>query len=394
VTADLLDLFLLAAIVVVAIGGYRQGLVVDALSLLGLVAGGVVGLLLAPPIARAIVDGSSQALVALGIGLVVAILGQLLGTTLGTMLRQRITWRPARLVDSIVGSIVAALGVVLLVWVFALPASRSSYSGLNDQVRGSAIMQAVTDTLPPPPPALFDRFLRLFRQHGFPQVFSDLGPTHTTNVPEPDPAAASSNAVRVARNRVLKVTGVARSCSRRLEGTAFVFAPEHLMTNAHVVAGVGNARVEVSRNDVRDAQVVLYDPGRDIAILYVRGLTLAPLRFTGEADTGDTAVVAGYPEDGPFTAVSARVRERITAVGRDIYDRRDVRRDVYALRTKVRPGNSGGPLLAPDGKVYGVIFAAAADDSTTGYALTAREVAPDAEAGRTRTEPVSTQRCD
>jgi S1-C subfamily serine protease len=190
------------------------------------------------------------------------------------------------------------------------------------------------------------------------------------------------------------VTGVARSCSRRLEGTAFVYAPEHLMTNAHVVAGVRTPRVEVSRGDVRDAKVVLYDPGRDIAVLYVRGLKLAPLRFAGEAKSGDTAVVVGYPEDGPFTAVSARVRERITAVGRDIYDRRDVRRDVYALRTKVRPGNSGGPLLAPDGRVIGVIFAAAADDPSTGYALTAREVAKDATDGARATGDVSTQGCD
>src|SRR3712207_7169749 len=130
---DLLDLFLLVAVVVVGIGGYRQGLIVDALSLAGLVAGGVIGLLIAPPIAKAIVQGNAQALVALGLGLIVAILGQLLGTTVGTTLRQRVTWRPARLVDSAVGSVVAAMGVLLLAWVFALPLSRSSYAGLSDQ---------------------------------------------------------------------------------------------------------------------------------------------------------------------------------------------------------------------------------------------------------------------
>ncbi|MDQ1713808.1 MAG: hypothetical protein QOE45_3258 [Frankiaceae bacterium] len=392
-SADLLDLFLLGAIVVVAIGGYRQGLIVDALSLAGLVAGGVAGLLVAPPIARAIVDGNAQALVALGLGLVLAILGQLLGTTLGTLARQRVTWKPARLIDSVVGAFVAALGVLMIAWVFALPISRSSYSGLSEQVRRSFVMRTINRALPPPPP-VFDGFLKLFRQHGFPEVFADLGPTRATNVPPPDPAVVNSPAVRVARDKVLKVTGVARSCSRRLEGTAFVYAPEHLMTNAHVVAGVRTPQVEVGRGDIRDARVVLYDPDRDVAVLYVRGLGVAPLTFAGPARSGDSAVVVGYPEDGPFTAVSARVRERITAVGRDIYDRRDVRRDVYALRTRVRPGNSGGPLLAPDGRVDGVIFAAAADDPSTGYALTAKEVASDAEAGRTATEPVSTQSCD
>jgi S1-C subfamily serine protease len=393
VTVDLLDAFLAGAVVVVGIGGYRQGLIVDTLSLVGLIAGGTVGLLTAPAIARALVDGNAQALVALGLGLVFAILGQLIGTTLGTALRQRITWHPARLFDSAVGAVVAALGVLMLAWVFALPASRSSYPGLSEQVRRSAVMRTVNRALPPPPP-VFDGFLKLFRRHGFPEVFNDLGPTRTTNVPAPDPAVVNSPAVRLARSRVFKVTGVARSCSRRLEGTGFVYAPEHLMTNAHVVAGVSSPQVEVSSTDVRDAKVVLYDPARDIAILYVPGLKTTALSFAGTAKSRDNAVVVGYPEDGPFTAVSARVRERITAVGRDIYDRRDVRRDVYSLRTKVRPGNSGGPLLAPDGRVYGVIFAAAADDPTTGYALTAHEVSEDADNGRTATGQVSTQSCD
>jgi S1-C subfamily serine protease len=390
---SLLDVFLLAAVVVVGIGGYRQGLVVDVLSLGGLILGGVIGLLVAPGIARAVVDGNAQALVALGLGLVLAILGQLVGTTVGTSLRQRITWRPARLVDSAVGALVASMGVLLLAWVFALPISRSSYTGLSEQVRESAVMRTVNRALPPPPP-VFDSFLRLFRRHGFPEVFSDLGPTRTVNVPPADPAVVNSPAARLARGRVLKVTGVARSCSRRLEGTAFVYAPDHLMTNAHVVAGVRTPQVEVARNDLRDARVVLYDPGRDIAVLYVRNLGISPLAFTEKAKSGDNALVVGYPNDGPFDVQPARIRERITAVGRDIYDRRDVRRDVYALRTKVRPGNSGGPLLATDGRVYGVIFAAAADDPSTGYALTAKEVAGVAEQGRGRTDAVSTQSCD
>jgi S1-C subfamily serine protease len=64
------------------------------------------------------------------------------------------------------------------------------------------------------------------------------------------------------------------------------------------------------------------------------------------------------------------------------------------LRALVRPGNSGGPLLATDGRVYGVVFAAATDDNETGYALTASEVRSDAESGAAATTPVSTQGCD
>ena len=105
-------------------------------------------------------------------------------------------------------------------------------------------------------------------------------------------------------------------------------------------------------------------------------------------------MVAGYPEDGPFTAVPARVRNRQQARAPDIYSRGMITRDIYALRALVRPGNSGGPLLATDGRVYGVVFAAATDDNETGYALTAGEVKSDAVAGVSATAPVSTQGCD
>ena len=57
-------------------------------------------------------------------------------------------------------------------------------------------------------------------------------------------------------------------------------------------------------------------------------------------------------------------------------------------------GIVGGPLLSPQGAVYGVIFAAAADDPKTGYALTAAEVGSDAQRGQTATDRVSTRGCD
>jgi hypothetical protein len=40
------------------------------------------------------------------------------------------------------------------------------------------------------------------------------------------------------------------------------------------------------------------------------------------------------------------------------------------------------------------LWAAAAAAASTGYALTAHEVTPDADTGRSATEPVSTQSCD
>ncbi len=390
---DLLDLVLVAAMVLFGISGYRQGFAVGVLSFAGFLGGGMVGVLVAPGLARRLVSGDSRALVGIATVLVLASIGQLLGTTVGAILRKRLVWKPVRMVDSAGGAAISSVGVLIIAWLLGTAVVQSSWVGLAQQVRRSQILATVDDVMPDAT-RVFSAFRQLLDQRGFPTVFADLGQDSRTKVPPPDPAVVNSTAVKVARNRVLKITGVARSCSRRLEGTGFVYAPERVMTNAHVVAGVREPQVEVSKDDRLAARVVLFDPGRDVAVLYVPGLKLSPLAFDGGAKTGDSAVVAGYPEDGPFNAVAARVRERITAVGRDIYERRTVRRDVYSLRTKVRPGNSGGPLLAPDGRVYGVIFAAAADDPDTGYALTATEVASDAQQGRSATASVSTQGCD
>jgi S1-C subfamily serine protease len=191
------------------------------------------------------------------------------------------------------------------------------------------------------------------------------------------------------------VQGTAPSCDRSIEGSGFVYAPQHVLTNAHVVAGVRSGlEVIPNHRSALQAFVVLYDPERDVAVLYVPNLRARPLGFAPQASSGDSAVVAGYPENSHFTARPARIGNEQSANSPDIYQTKTVTRDIYAVRALVQPGNSGGPLLTPGGSVYGMVFAAAVDVPDTGYALTAGEVASDVSAGRTATAPVSTQGCD
>jgi S1-C subfamily serine protease len=240
----------------------------------------------------------------------------------------------------------------------------------------------------------FGSFRRLLDQDGLPEVFGGIGPDSVTPVAPPDPKLAHSHAVRVAEPDVVKVTGVAPECSRQLEGSGFAFAPDRVMTNAHVVAGVSSPTVQTTGGRPLSATVVLYDPQRDVAVLDVPGLGGTPLQFSSPIRRGDNAVVVGYPENGPFDAVAARVRTVQNARGPDIYQDRQVTRQIYALYATVRPGNSGGPLLTLGGRVAGVVFAAAVDNAHTGYALTAGEVAGDAHQGASATGRVSTQGCD
>jgi len=202
---------------------------------------------------------------------------------------------------------------------------------------------------------------------------------------------------RITRRRpevMVKVTGSAPDCRRKIEGSGFVFAPQHVMTNAHVVAGTrGPVTVELNGSR-KSGKVVYFDPERDLAVVDVPGLTANALSWsTSQAESGADAVVVGFPLNGPFKAVSARIRDVTNVPARDIYDKNTVTREVYAIRSTVQSGNSGGPLLNPDGTLLGVIFAAALDDPETGFALTDSVARPVTTATATATTEVDTGPC-
>ncbi len=391
---DLLDVILLVAAALFAISGYRQGFVVGVLSFVGFLGGGVLGAILAPTLARTdALSGLNRTTVAIVLVFLLASAGQVAATVLGNVVRRKLVWRPVQVVDSFAGAAISVVSLLLVAWLVGTAVASSPFTGLASQVRRSVVLDTVNSAVPGGAKGLFASFRRLIDERGFPEVFGSFVPTQVRPVDPPDPALAASATVRAVEDRVFKITGVATSCSKRIEGTGFLFAPERVMTNAHVVAGVTRPEVEVGGRQL-DATVVLYDPDRDIAVLYVPGLARKPLAFAGKAQTGDSAIVVGYPQDGPFRADAARIRGTQDARGPDIYQRKTVIREIYALRARVRPGNSGGPLIDTKGGVYGVVFAAAADDPQTGYALTAAEVASDAARGRTATRRVSTQSCD
>ena len=391
---DVLDLVLLVAALLFAVSGYRQGFVVGVLSFVGFFGGGVLGAKVAPEIADSgfLVD-LPRPVVGLGVVFLAATIGQLVATLVGAALRNRLTWRPARALDAAGGAVVSVVSLLLVAWLIGTAVASSSFTQLASAVRNSVVLQTVDELVPPQGQRFFASFRRLIDDRGFPEVFGGLAPTQVTEVEPPDPAVAGSEVVAAARPSVLKITGVAEDCRRRIEGTGFVYAAQRVMTNAHVVAGVDSPQVEVGDRQL-DARVVLFDAGRDIAVLAVPGLDRPALPFAPEAESGASAIVVGYPQDGPFRADAARIRGVQRARGPDIYQERTVVREIYALRGLVRPGNSGGPLLAPDGRVYGVIFAAAADDEQTGYALTAAEVAEPARLGAAATAQADTRTCD
>lgn len=393
---DLLDLALLVIAAAFALSGYRQGFVVGVLSFIGFVGGAVLGAEFGPAISRAIVGGQTQQDVVAVILLISgAIIGQFIASSIGAAVRQSITSPSSTILDSIGGSAVSVLSMLLIAWAIGSVLTASSFPVVVQQVDNSVVLATMDKIMPPQAKTMFSDFRQLLASGPFPQVFSGIGVAHLFSVSPPDPAVLNSPGYLAARSRVVKVQGTALSCNRSIEGSGFVYAPQHILTNAHVVAGVDQGpTVTTADGTVYHARVVLYDPQVDIAVLYVPGLTLAPLKFDDQATAGASAIVAGYPLDHSLTADPARIGGTQNAVGPDIYQTGQVSRQIFEIKALVQPGNSGGPLLSPSGTVYGVVFAAAVGQPDTGFALTASEVASDANAGATQTYQTSTQGCD
>jgi S1-C subfamily serine protease len=398
VPGDLLDLILLVLIAAFAVAGYRQGFIIGILSLAGFIGGAAVGALIAPGISRAIAHtGSTQAIIAITVVFMSAVLGMLLASGIGVAVRSRVTGGPATFLDSVGGAIVNVISVLLVAWLLGSIVAGARFPSVFKQVNNSVVLRTVDRLMPRAVVnlTLFPPLRGLISGNGlYSPVFSALGAESSVDLPAPNPNVVYSRARAYIERSVVKVQGVAPSCSLKIEGSGFVISPDHVLTNAHVVAGVTEGPdVYTGSGQEYDASVVFYDPRTDIAVLDVPGLQAPPLQFAGPAQYEASAIVAGYPLDHPLTMRAARVGQSIDAFGPDIYESANVTRQIYPLKALVQPGNSGGPLMAPDGKVYGVVFAASTAEPDVGYALTAAQVASDARAGEQDTTPVSTEGC-
>ncbi|MET8831028.1 MarP family serine protease [Streptomyces sp. NPDC004610] len=387
---DLLDILLLVVIVVYAASGYRRGLVAGCVSLAGFVGGAAIGVWILPWVMDLVSPGTTAATVtAVCTVLVPAVVGHELAGRLALRLRHELDRGPLRVADGVGGAVANSVAVVIVAWVAASVLAASSSPLLTTAIRDSRLLGTVQGVMPDTTPAWFSGATSALTEAGFPQVFNPFENESTAEVAEPSGDSVTAAATTAAQRSTVKVEGVVGDQGR--EGSGFVYARERVMTNAHVVAGIDAPTVRVGGvGRAYEARVVLFDPDKDVAVLYVPGLTAPVLSFDDEAARGDAAVVAGYPQDGGLDLQAATVASRVDARGQNIYSDATVTREIYSIRSTVRPGNSGGPLLTTDGRVFGVVFARSTSDARTGYVLTAAEVSPDAQRAASATAPVDT----
>lgn len=386
-----LDLLILLVMVAYAISGYIQGFVVNLVATAGLLIGGLLALALVP---RLFSDGMptlSSSLLALGLVIGAGAVGQAIGTYVGSVLRGGLTWKPLRRVDAVAGSALSIVAVLAAAWALGYSVSGTSIPYLATASRDSSILERVDRIMPAQATSVLRSFNEVLDSNLFPRYIDPFDSEDITQVDPPDEATLASAGVARARGSVVKILGEAK-CDRGIEGSGFAYAEGRVMTNAHVVAGVESPSILIGERRVT-ARVVLFNRELDVAVLAVDGLGVRPLPFDKRGKAGQSAAILGYPENGPFDARAARIRNEMRLRGPDIYDRGEVVRETFAIRGLVRSGNSGGPLVSESGRVLGVIFAASVSDQSTGYALTASQVADDARRGIAASRAVSTGEC-
>jgi Trypsin-like peptidase domain/Colicin V production protein len=374
-----LDWLIVGIVAVLALFGWAQGFVAGALALVGFAVGAFLGTRLGP----LVLHGGRASPWAPAFGLIGALIaGAVLALGfegVGARLRGRLRSSAAAAVDGVLGASLTACVGLGVCWVLGAIALTSG-GELRRDVQRSAILQRLNDVLPPTS-GLVGALARL---DPFPRID---GPE--ARVAPPQASAARGDRVAAAAASVVKVLGTA--CGLGVEGSGWVAGPGIVVTNAHVVAGQRDTRVlPRGEGSGRDAIALVFDPRNDVAVLRVPGLSAPALRLSADPAAGTSGAILGFPNNGPYTVRAARLGQTRDVITQDAYGRGPVRRTITSLRGRVRPGNSGGPVVDRRGRVLTTVFAATTSGPRGGFGVPAAVVR---DALRRASRPVSTGAC-
>ncbi len=355
-----LDWAIIAFTLALGLWGFRQGLIVGTLTLIGFAVGAFAGSRIGPLVLN---QGAESPYAPLCAALGALVAGALVAVTLESLalgLRSRLIREGGvlHLADGAGGAALVASVALGLVWVFGAVALHAPGTAqLRADVQRSVILRSLNDVLPPSGPILH----ALNRVDPAPSI---VGPA--TPVGPPDPAVVNDPEVVAAGASVVRVLGTA--CGLGVEGSGWVGGPGLVVTNAHVVAGEDDTTVTTQNGASFAATPVRYDPENDLAVLRV-GADLPALPIAPDPQSGTTAAVLGYPENGPYASAPARLGETQDTISEDSYGRGPIHRPIASLRGDVRSGNSGGPLVDDRGRVLGTVFAATTTGPAGGFAV-------------------------
>lgn len=370
--------------------GLRAGLLVSLGGLLGFVAGAVAAFFAVPFVNQYAPGPGWRTALVIVVTIVLIAAGHYAGISIGRAIGRRMKPGSIKSINRILGGVLSVVVAALVISLLAFGVGNLGIPAVSTQLGQSKVLSRIDSWTPNPVKSAVAQLRSLVIDEGIPRILAPDGgnvqvaaPNESTNTP----------AWTTASKSVFKISGTAFQCGQNQTGTGFVIAPERVMTNAHVVAGVSMPVVQTQDQGVLAARVIYFDPDKDLAILAVDGLQATPLSSGPNISANAHAAFAGYPLGGPLQTRAATVLSSGPMMVPDIQDSNKTLIDVYQLAANVQSGNSGGPLLDTQGRVVGVIFAKSTTDLPLGFAFTMDEVAPAIAAAPMLGSTVSTGNC-
>ncbi len=386
----MIDFIIVLAIIISIFRGYSIGFVRQFLSTIGFFG----GLFLGAKIEKYTVvwghTANSKSIIGLITTLGVAMILVTIMEYVGIIIKNKLVKIKINLLDSGLGSIISVITLVLGIWLIASLVNSLRVPQIQSYINQSKIITYLNSKLPPAPIILSD-LGKIIDPNGFPQVFINGEPAinQTAKLPQ---LSQFQTIINQDENSVVKIVG--QGCGGIVEGTGFIAAPDLIMTNAHVVAGINKPYITTLFGRNYEARAVFFDPNLDLAILRVDNLSQSPIPISNQIyNNGTQGVILGYPGGGGLTALPASIINQIEATGQNIYGSQTVTRSIYELNANVIPGNSGSPMINSSGQVVAVIFAQSTNYAHVGYALTSPKVANELTRAERSTSTVSTGSC-
>ncbi|WP_104129924.1 MarP family serine protease [Cryobacterium sp. N21] len=387
--STVLDLFLILVLFVALVNGYRSGLLQSLTGIVGAVLGGIAAFFVVPLVGGWIPAPEWRTPGTIAVAVLLVLIGHSLGASAGGMVGRRKKRSPLGTINRVLGAAFAAVASALVASMVAFSIGALGIPFLSPAIASSTVVSGIDSLTPDPVKSLMAELRSVAVQQGLPRIVDAFtGPT-----PDAAEADTSSPALAVAAQSVVRITGTAYACGQSQSGSGFVVSDGRVITNAHVVAGVGQPVVETPAGESMAGEIVYFDPVDDLAIISVPGLGAAPLTVGANLSAGKGAVADGYPFGGPYVSDPAQVISIGTISVADIYGQDPTPRQVYTVASDVQQGESGGPLLSESGQVVGVIFAKASNTENVGYALALEEVQPVISLAPSIDAPVSSGTC-
>lgn len=386
-----LDILICIALLSFFIAGIRRGFLLTVGDMLGLVAGGVAAFFAIPLVSTWVSNPWGRVALMVGVAAVLILLGQALGHVIATWFKRRLHFDAVRVFDRLMGGALSVLITGTVIGALAFSTSSMGIPRLSTEIANSKMIEMIRGATPEAVTKAISSARSAVMAQTLPTILEPFAPTVE---PVEEGEWEPTEGQLAAQSSVAKISGTSVQCGVNLSGSGFVVADELVMTNAHVVAGLTSATVELPEEGLLGGKIVYFNPATDIAVLYVQDLQSPTLTLAAEdLVRGDSAAFSGHPSGGPLQTRGAVVASQATVSIANIYGEDPGPLSVYQLTAEVIQGNSGGPLLDEQGKGVGMIFAKSQSEDNVGFALSLIEVQRALAQAEDQTTSVSTGEC-